>query len=90
MNGLIVVVGLFVGYAVYRFPLTTPGGSASLNKQGDLSGGIAAAAAAIVILAFLFGRGDGTANQDGGNSPTPVATVHETRIDSPPPSSVAK
>ncbi len=50
------------------------------QAHGDLAGGVTAAAAVILILAFLFGRGDGKEAQLEDGVPGTVSTVHETPI----------
>ena len=73
VNGLVVVVGCIVGYLVYRRPVSGAGAQPP-QPQRDLVGGTATALATILILAFLFGLGDGqNAQVDGGDpSPTPI------------------
>lgn len=78
VNGLIVAVGCLVGYLVYRRPIAGTGVQTPQQTHGDLAGGVAAAAAAILILAFLFGRGDGREAQVEEGSPGPVPTIYET------------
>ncbi|POX57505.1 hypothetical protein C3492_43185 [Streptomyces sp. Ru62] len=80
VNGFVVAIGCLIGYLVYRKPLI----SAGVDRQpsgGDLAGGIAAALAAVLILAFLLGVGDGknAGTQDGGRKPTPVASERTVR-----------
>ncbi|MDW4910427.1 hypothetical protein RB628_35140 [Streptomyces sp. ADMS] len=79
MNGLIVVAGCVVGYLVYRRPTTGTGMQAPQQAQGDLAGGVTAAAAVILILAFLFGRGDGKEAQVEDGGPSPVSS-YETPV----------
>ncbi|WP_437050578.1 hypothetical protein [Streptomyces sp. enrichment culture] len=79
VNGLIVAIGLLVGYLVYRRPLA--GAGMQPQPHRDLPGGIGSALAAILILAFLFGRGDGRTSEPevDDKRPAPVVTVHETQ-----------
>ncbi|MDX2762395.1 hypothetical protein [Streptomyces europaeiscabiei] len=75
VNGLLVAIGFVVGYLVYRRPAAGTGGEQSTPMQGDLVGGTTAALATILILAFLFGLGDGTEVQVEDGAPGPVPTV---------------
>lgn len=76
VNGLIVMLGFFVGYLVYRRPLV--GAGTQPQRHSDLAGGIAAALAAILILAFLLGVGDGKAPEAEDTRTTRAVTAGET------------
>ncbi|MFB6906679.1 hypothetical protein ACFCWB_20670 [Streptomyces bacillaris] len=67
-NALVFIISLVVGCVVYRRSVNHAG---SVTK-GDLAMAIAATAACVVVLAFLFGLGDGAATPAvPGVSPTP-------------------
>ncbi|MEU5324342.1 hypothetical protein AB0G67_47675 [Streptomyces sp. NPDC021056] len=71
---LVVVISCYIGYRVYRLPAV--GANAQLQPQGDLPGAIAATAAAVVILAFLFSLGgDAGSKSENGPHPTPTETT---------------
>jgi hypothetical protein len=68
VNGVIVLIGCVVGFLVYRRAFTgasvqSQNSGSPDAQQGDLLGGTTAALATILILAFLFGLGDGEADQ---------------------------
>src|SRR5690242_19024274 len=85
VNGLLVAIGLVVGYLVYRRPTVGTGVQPLTQVHGDLVGGTTAALATILILAFLFGLGDGKEVQVEDGSPGPVPTVYRTNTAEPPP-----
>ncbi|WP_405409031.1 hypothetical protein [Streptomyces decoyicus] len=75
LNGLIFGIGCVVGYLVFR--------RTAANAQplpGDLPAAIAAAASTIVVLAFLFGLGDGKASKPEETRPAPTPTVQDTTV----------
>ncbi|MEH0589860.1 hypothetical protein QA942_39845 [Streptomyces sp. B21-106] len=76
VNALIVAISLVVGYLVWRRPRVGAAASLSTPVAGDLPGGAGAALATMLILAFLFGLGDGE-NRVGDGKPGPVTTVRE-------------
>src|SRR3954471_10663778 len=71
LNGFVVVVGCVVGYFVYRRPVSGANVQAP-QPQRDLVGGTATALATILILAFLFGLGDGQNAKVNGGDPSPL------------------
>ncbi|MFG2097273.1 hypothetical protein [Streptomyces sp. NPDC048612] len=73
MNGLIVGIGCVVGYLVFRRTAVN-----AQRQPGDLPAAIAAAASTIVVLAFLFGLGDGKASKPEETRPVPTPTVQNT------------
>lgn len=75
VNGFIVVAGLLVGYLVYRRPAGSTGAQTPSPPQKDLLGGAGAALTTILVLAFLFGLGDGANNQVEERFPSPVPTA---------------
>lgn len=56
-NGLIFVVSCIVGFIVYNRSATVHQGSAA---KGDLVAALGATATCVIVLAFLFGLGDGS------------------------------
>ncbi|MFE5199011.1 hypothetical protein ACFQ93_35845 [Streptomyces sp. NPDC056601] len=76
-NGLVVAIGCAVGYLVYRRPVTGTNAQTPA-PQRDLVGGTAAALATILILAFLFGLGDGQNTDVTGGDPRPTSTAQPT------------
>jgi hypothetical protein len=76
-NAAIFAISLVVGYLVYRHSMNTQAGTAT---KGDLGMALGAAATCMVLLAFLFGLGDGKV------MPPPVGTSGPTTAVSASPS----
>jgi hypothetical protein len=58
-NAAVFAVSLMVGYAVYRRSTYTHAGA---TPKGDLAMALGATATCVLVLAFLFGLGDGQAS----------------------------
>ncbi|MCX4768038.1 hypothetical protein OG562_45375 [Streptomyces sp. NBC_01275] len=65
MNGLIVVIGCLVGYAVFRH---SKGSQPEAETKGDPAAAICVALAVATLLMFLFGAGGDLS--EGGSEPS--------------------
>ncbi|PJE97118.1 hypothetical protein CUT44_14140 [Streptomyces carminius] len=78
VNGLLVAVGCIVGYLVHRRPTRGAALQTPQRPDGDFVGSATAALTTILILAFLFGLGNGEGNHVQDVSPRPAPTAYET------------
>ncbi|MFF9192611.1 hypothetical protein [Streptomyces rochei] len=74
-NAAIFTVSLVVGYLVYRHSTHAQVGT---SAKGDLGMALGAVATCVVVLAFLFGLGDGKAVPSPASTTTPSAPVSST------------
>ncbi|MEU9413738.1 hypothetical protein AB0E08_49790 [Streptomyces sp. NPDC048281] len=74
MNGLIVLIGCLVGYAVFRH---SKGSQPDAGAKGDPAGAIGVALVVATLLALLFGSGvdlpEGGSDPSGHPSPSVTA-----------------